>query len=130
MRKRSMAAPKEWTGLNVLATCAGSESTVTFWAAMEMESAITTVATARTGRKPFSRRKLPSALASRTIRINATLLLKRFNSPENRKQNTTEILTSAQTVGRPTIIPAALDSDLPQRIQFLTNGNNTIGLQC
>src|SRR5438105_1434724 len=94
-----MAAPRERTGLNVLATCAGSASTVTFWAARETESAITTVATARTGRERFSRRKLPSALASGTIRINAILLLKRFNSPENRKQNTTVILTSVQTVG-------------------------------
>jgi hypothetical protein len=36
--------------------------------------------------------------------------LKRFRSPENRKQDITEILTRVQTVGRPTVIRAALDS--------------------
>jgi hypothetical protein len=45
-----------------------------------------------------------------TIRIKAILLLKRFSSPENRKQDNTELLTGVQTVGRPTNIPVALDS--------------------
>jgi hypothetical protein len=40
----------------------------------------------------------------------AILLLKRFNSPENRKQDNTEILARVQTVGRPTIIPVAVGS--------------------
>jgi hypothetical protein len=80
-----MAAPSEWTGLNVFATCAGSASTTTFCALTELTAHDKAKINPETICFLIPKNMLPPHLSNRALRGP---VVNRFKSGKIRKQHT------------------------------------------